>query len=272
MEPGWYPDPWGGRAFRWWDGSIWTPSLAATDDAPVPTDPRPVVGDEPVTLAPPALQWAIWTYVGSFLAAGIAFAIAFAIFGDRPIVDVAGAVGLYGPLVLTSRRISRRRSGDLRADLGFAVSRHDIGPGALTFLTAVVFGTMLVSFLGESDRFHGTNTDDLFPSHALLSRLAVICIAVIAAPLVEELFFRGLLLRALARRVGWAWANVGQAALFTLAHTDPTAGLHNTEVLIRIGVLGLVFGYTATRTRRLGPGIVAHAITNTLAVVVALAT
>ena len=25
--PGWYPDPWGVQAFRWWDGTQWTASL-----------------------------------------------------------------------------------------------------------------------------------------------------------------------------------------------------------------------------------------------------
>ena len=38
-------------------------------------------------------------------------------------------------------------------------------------------------------------------------------------------------------------------------------------IMCGIAAFGLVAGYVATRTRRLGPGIVGHAITNALGVV-----
>ena len=36
VQPGWYPDPWGGDAPRWWDGGQWT---AHVGTSPVPTFP-----------------------------------------------------------------------------------------------------------------------------------------------------------------------------------------------------------------------------------------
>ncbi len=48
MEPGWYPDPFGGGGYvRWWDGERWGQSAAAP--AGVATDPG-----SPVLLPPPA--------------------------------------------------------------------------------------------------------------------------------------------------------------------------------------------------------------------------
>ena len=77
----------------------------------------------------------------------------------------------------------------------------------------------------------------------------------VGAPLVEELFFRGLLLRSLARRFGPVVATLGSAVAFGLAHFE----LLQLAALI---LFGLVLALLAERTGRLGPGIVAHATFN----------
>lgn len=109
------------------------------------------------------------------------------------------------------------------------------------------------------------------PALALLGMLIVV-----GAPTVEELFFRGLLLRSLeghfeafgvrggdpsapspngGRRAGrWA-AAVVSALLFGLAHAEPLQ-------LLGLATFGLALAVMAQRTKRLGPGIVAHAAFN----------
>lgn len=85
---------------------------------------------------------------------------------------------------------------------------------------------------------------------------------VVVIPLVEELGFRGFLLRRLAKREfeAVAYSDVGLRALvlssvaFGLAHPDVWAGI----------VTGLLFGWAAMRRGRLEDAIVAHAITNGL--------
>lgn len=86
--------------------------------------------------------------------------------------------------------------------------------------------------------------------------------AVLVAPLAEELFFRGYLMRALvrgdflavsARTVPW-WAVCAQAGVFALAHTEVLAGL----------LAGLAYGALYRGTGRLGVVIAAHALTNAL--------
>jgi membrane protease YdiL (CAAX protease family) len=81
----------------------------------------------------------------------------------------------------------------------------------------------------------------------------------VVAPVVEELFFRGLVLRSLERRVGTAWAVVGSAVAFGLAHFE----LLQLPALVGVGV---VCGVLAVRTGRLGPGIFVHAAFNAVAV------
>jgi len=95
---------------------------------------------------------------------------------------------------------------------------------------------------------------------------AVIGVAtVIGAPFFEELFFRGLVMRALARIFGhWGgWvgpglAIVGSALLFGLAHAESLQ-------LLGLGIFGIILGVVSYRTGRLGMNMVAHASFNLLA-------
>ena len=81
----------------------------------------------------------------------------------------------------------------------------------------------------------------------------------VGAPVIEELFFRGLLLRALKARIGSVGAVIASGVLFGLAHFEPLQ-------LPVLALFGVVLGMVALRTGRLGPGICAHAAFNSLAV------
>lgn len=98
---------------------------------------------------------------------------------------------------------------------------------------------------------------NLFKNQAPLE-LAVIAVGVaIAAPVCEEYFFRGVLLKGLATRRS-QWRALGISAfLFSLFHLDPVGLLARTE-------LGLVFGFLYLRTGSLWPGIAAHAANNSV--------
>jgi membrane protease YdiL (CAAX protease family) len=95
---------------------------------------------------------------------------------------------------------------------------------------------------------------------------AVIAVAtVVGAPFFEELFFRGVILRALARLFGnWGgWVGPGLAivvsgVLFGLAHAESLQ-------LLGLGVFGVILGIVSYRTGRLGMNMVAHAAFNGLA-------
>ena len=87
---------------------------------------------------------------------------------------------------------------------------------------------------------------------------------VVGAPFFEELFFRGIILRALARifgrlgGVGPVLAVVLSGLLFGLAHAESLQ-------LLGLAIFGIILGVVSYRTGRLGMNIVAHASFNLLA-------
>ena len=95
--------------------------------------------------------------------------------------------------------------------------------------------------------------------------------AVVLAPIVEELFFRGLCLRAIEKRFGTTAAVFGSTFLFTLPHfANPS--LAGTAVLFSlIGTVGLLLALLVVKTGRLGPAVIAHALFNSVGVIGALA-
>jgi membrane protease YdiL (CAAX protease family) len=105
----------------------------------------------------------------------------------------------------------------------------------------------------------------LFGSAHGASLAALGVMSVLAAPLLEEWFFRGALYRALRQALGdqsprrsTAWAVVISAILFALAHGEPLqfAGL---------AFLGVVLALLVQRTRRLVPSVITHASFNAVA-------
>lgn len=97
-----------------------------------------------------------------------------------------------------------------------------------------------------------------------LGVVLLILVVAIAAPIIEELFFRGLVLRSIENRLGPAWAIVLSGLVFGATHFE----------LLQLPALagfGMVLGYVAWRTGRLGPSIVAHMAFNGVAVASLLA-
>jgi membrane protease YdiL (CAAX protease family) len=95
-------------------------------------------------------------------------------------------------------------------------------------------------------------------------------VAVIGAPLVEELFFRGLLQRAFYPVLGGVGAVSAQALLFGVSHLNPALGSANFTVIAATAAAGVVFGLAARR-RRLPTAMVGHAVFNGVVVLVVLA-
>jgi membrane protease YdiL (CAAX protease family) len=89
----------------------------------------------------------------------------------------------------------------------------------------------------------------------------------VGSPLVEELFFRGLLLRSLLGVGGRLGRTLGP--VLSIAVTSLLFALAHFEAIQFLGLAGFgaVLGYLAWRTGRLGPGIVAHASFNAVAIV-----
>lgn len=178
--------------------------------------------------------------------------------------DVSGLwLGLIGAVIYASRA---HGSGSVVRDFGFKLgSWWDLPVGAAVGL-ACQFGVIpliylpfrhvdrsLTQQLGQpAQRVTGA-------AHSSGTVVITFLFLAVGSPLVEELFFRGLLLRSLLGRTRALIAVPVSAILFGLAHFEPLqfAGLT---------VFGLALGILAWRTGRLGPSIGAHMAFNAAAV------
>jgi len=84
-----------------------------------------------------------------------------------------------------------------------------------------------------------------------------VLIVVIAAPIIEEVFFRGLILRPMVNKLGSKWGSVATALMFSLLHIP-------WQSFIPIFILGMIINYTVVRSHSLWPAIVFHIINNVL--------
>ncbi len=94
-------------------------------------------------------------------------------------------------------------------------------------------------------------------AHGPTGRALVIAVAVVVAPLSEEVLFRGLLLPGLATTMTPSRALLASSALFALFHV-PSHGVG----ALAPGALGLVFGWARLRTGSLAAPILLHAANN----------
>lgn len=170
-----------------------------------------------------------------------------------------------------------RYPGHARDLLGWSSPRWrdaliGLGLGLLGFLVINVGLGSLVELLA---RLAGSDPPAVQQDYQDMVRNAetapfFILMAVVLAPLAEELFFRGMLFPAFARRLGVAAGIVISALLFAVLHvgTGATADLAPNAILAAlIFPLGLLLAWIYHRRGTLLAPILVHAVFNLLAVV-----
>lgn len=143
------------------------------------------------------------------------------------------------------------------------VSRHWVRTRPWTVLfwcCLAAFGAIIPStYIQELLPELPSNADDEFDM-LLGSRLGYFVIA-LGAPLVEELVFRGAILRALLRWKSNPWVGIIiSSVLFAASHMNPVQMPHAFLV-------GLLLGWMYYRTDSIVPGVVYHWVNNTVAYV-----
>ena len=100
---------------------------------------------------------------------------------------------------------------------------------------------------------------------------AVIAVAtVVGAPFVEELFFRGVLMRALVRLFGRVGGLVGPSLAILISGCGFAALHFEALQFLGLATFGVILGVVSYRTGRLGMNMVAHASFNALALATAV--
>jgi uncharacterized protein len=188
-------------------------------------------------------------------------------------------------LVLASRR---KGLGTLAADFGLRFQPIDIPIGIGAAITAkvaaIVIGALAITITGQSP-----NTSNLqLSSDPLWIVLNGVVIATLVAPFVEELVFRGLVLRSVRnvmlrtraghpapteqrRRAAVALAILLSAGAFAALHLVQATSL--TMLLVLGGAtfaVGIINATLAIVTGRLGAAIITHVLYNGSSVVLAL--
>jgi len=178
-------------------------------------------------------------------------------------VALLAAVG-YGPSLWWCRFVSQRwGTGELGVDIGLTPRFADLGWGPVIWLGAVAaqvaVGAIVVGF-GVPLAGNTEGIDEISADRTYVVSLVIT--AVIAAPIVEEMVFRGVVMRGLRSRLPVVVVIVLQGVLFGVAHVDPVRGVGNIGLVMVLSGVGIAFGIAATVLGRIGPSIVAHAIFN----------
>jgi membrane protease YdiL (CAAX protease family) len=177
-------------------------------------------------------------------------------------VAILAAIG-YGPSLAWGVFVRGRWGAGDMTSVGWRFAWSDLGWGPLTWLAAVASQVALAAVILAFHIPLSSNVDsarDLEADRAYLIATAVT--AVIAAPIIEELIFRGLVLRGFLSRMRPVAAIALQGILFGVAHVDPVRGWGNVGLAFVLSGVGVTFGVSAYLTRRLGPTVIAHAIFN----------
>ncbi|TMM19708.1 MAG: CPBP family intramembrane metalloprotease [Actinobacteria bacterium] len=190
---------------------------------------------------------------------------------------VAGLVGLWvglaGAPVLASRL---KGAGRLALDFGFRLRAWPdvplgvgVGLGSQLILLPVLYIPVRV-LVPHLDQQLGQPAQHLTGGADTGGLVVLGIFVVLGAPLVEELFFRGLLLRSLEKTKGLASLGRRACPAVAVLVSAVAFGLAHLEVLQLLGLaaFGVVLGVLAERWRRLGPGMVAHATFNAVTVIV----
>jgi membrane protease YdiL (CAAX protease family) len=215
---------------------------------------------------------AVWGNVASLVLSTLGLATAFAVTGVDEAEDLplgwstfAQALlwaGMLAAVVYASYAKGRR---SLRVDFALAMRPLDV----LVGLVAGLLGQIAISLVTiPIYDLLGIDSDKVGETAERMSELAddpvavafLVLVVVVGAPVVEELFYRGLWFRSMERRFDTTAAIIGTSVLFGAIHLQPYD-------LLPLALFGLLAVLLVARTGRLGPAIWAHVAFNLTAVI-----
>jgi membrane protease YdiL (CAAX protease family)/uncharacterized RDD family membrane protein YckC len=139
------------------------------------------------------------------------------------------------------------------------------------WLALATYGGYIVISLVLSPLLHPDQEDvarDLGYGQSAFGAVAAGLLIVCAAPISEELFFRGFVFGGIRRRLPLWPAAAISGAIFGLVHL--TAG--SIGVAVQLAVFGMLLAWLYEYTGALWPSILTHAINNTLAFIIVVST
>lgn len=211
-----------------------------------------------------APRWGLWDVliglVGSVLVGLLAAVALWAL--DAPI-GLSILLGTVAPWIVLAGwplLITRLRGNGARIDLGLRLSWRDTGWGLIAGLVALLVSGMaalgMQALVPELTSAAAEAAEELEAESGRASIVVFALLVMVGAPIVEELFFRGLFFSALRKRGVNAFLTIViTAVVFAGFHLEPTRFL----VLLPTG---LVLGWVRWRTGSTGAAMLAHGVVN----------
>lgn len=205
----------------------------------------------------------------SAVTGSIGIAIGAAIGGADSYAETIGSlVGLWAGLVPGTFLVCRvRETGNLVEDLGLRFKLPADLIGILVGLGSQFVLLPIVYFVIQLFLTHDLTDELEKPAEELTGNahgagfLLLAVLLVVGAPLVEEIFYRGMLLRSLKRHLPPWPSIVISGFVFGVVHFD-------VVTIPGLALFGILLAWLAHRSGRLGPSIVAHATFNAATVVI----
>jgi membrane protease YdiL (CAAX protease family)/uncharacterized RDD family membrane protein YckC len=250
------------------------PSTAAPPmPPPSPADAPPAGSTSPWkrTIGIPDGGWrpihVVWGVVAMIVLVGIEAAVVSAF--DPDLDSVAATLSVQALLAATLVAVAlvfASRGGSLPIalrQLGLRrFARSALGLAAVTYVAYLVFA---VIYNGIVDPEQEDITRELGFDEGGFGAVAAGALVVAAAPLSEEIFFRGFMYGGLRRRLPvWAAAVMAGAVFGLLHYTGPDS----VGVVPQLAVLGVILAWLYERTGSLWPPIILHVFNNSIALVV----
>ena len=186
---------------------------------------------------------------------------------DAVAIAVA-TVLLGGEAVLVARRPARQSGGVERA-LGFDLPLwSDVGRlvwWSLGLLLLQAVAVVAVQAAVPALRDVPVENTEFLRDVPPVGLVVLVVAAVLVAPVLEELLFRGVVLQGLMLRTGFWPAALVSSVCFGAFHAT-AAGVEAVPIVVATAVFGLGLCVLTRRTGRLGPAIGVHSLRNALAV------
>lgn len=173
--------------------------------------------------------------------------------GINSMVFVVAAVTIAG----MSGPVSARDFGLVRAPLGQAVGKS-VAILASYFILLAVYNELVSLAPDDAAEKLGANS-------GALGMLAFAILVAVIAPIAEEIFYRGMVFRALANGVGVWLGAIISGVLFGAVHID-SLGSERLLQVVPLGLLGIFFAVLYFWSGTLFAPIALHATNNALAV------
>jgi membrane protease YdiL (CAAX protease family) len=267
---GWYRDPYERMPFRWWDGTKWSPYARGDEVEWDPIDVRPAVVGRPGL---PTMGVAL---VGFVIAVGLSFAVLTILRsngkpGGLSVELVLTEVALWLPMIGACWFVSRRRGEkSFSIDYGLRWRPLDIGLGLAGSIAARSTESIVllpIVLLRPHFRVPEVSEFQRF-TNGVSGWIVLALVTCVGAPVVEELFFRGLIQTRLVGRYGPVVGIGVTSVLFGAAHLIGWAGPISLVYALAIAGAGVALGTIRHLSGRLGTSMMTHSFFNAQALII----